>query len=77
MTAKSDSIDPFYRRALCELAVDDFRAAAVDLELVITRDAKYDFQRAAGLRAHALARTGEREQAAALFAAVTGTSTLS
>jgi hypothetical protein len=44
---------------------------------VIARDAKYDFQRAAGLRAHALARTGEREQAAALFAAVTGTSTLS
>ena len=77
MTAKSDSIDPFYRRALCELAVDDFRAAAVDLELVITRDAKYDFQRAAGLRAHALASIGERDKAAALFAALTETSTLS
>ena len=75
--AKSDSIDPFYRRALCELAVDDFRAAAADLELVIARDARYDFQRAAGLRAHALARIGEREKAAALFAEVTETSTLS
>src|ERR1044071_7757123 len=32
--AKSDSIDPFYRRSLCHLALDDFRAAAADLELV-------------------------------------------
>jgi len=75
--AKSDSIDPFYRRALCELALDDFTAAAADLQLVTTRDPRYDFQRAAGLHAHALARTGEREKAAALFAAVTETSTLS
>ena len=75
--ARSDSIDPFYRRALCELALDDFTAAAADLELVIARDAKYDFQRAAGLRAHALARLGEREKADALFVAVTETSTLS
>jgi hypothetical protein len=75
--AKSDSIDPFYRRALCELGLDDFKAAAGDLEVVVARDAKYDFQRAAGLRAHALAKVGEREQADALFAAVTQTSTLS
>jgi hypothetical protein len=75
--AKSDSIDPFYRRALCALAMNDFTAAAADLELVIARDAKYDFQRAAGLRAHALARLGERDRAEALFAAVTETSTLS
>jgi len=75
--AKSDSIDPFYRRALCELALDDFTAAAADLQLVTAREARYDFQRAAGLHAHALARTGEREKAAALFAAVTETSTLS
>src|SRR5258707_6380975 len=27
----SDSIHPFYRRALCELALDDFTAAAADL----------------------------------------------
>jgi hypothetical protein len=75
--AKSDSIDPFYRRALCELALDDFTAAAADLQLVTARDARYDFQRAAGLHAHALARTGERDKADALFAAVTETSTLS
>ncbi len=75
--AKSESIDPFYRRALCELAADDFKAAAADLEQVSARDPKYDYHRAAGLRAHALARIGNPEQAGALFAEVTQTSTLS
>jgi hypothetical protein len=75
--AKSDSIDPFYRRALCALALNDFTAAAADLERVIARDPKYDYQRAAGLRAHALARSGERDKADALFTEVTQTSTLS
>lgn len=77
MISKADSIDPFYRRALCELALDDFTSAAADLDQVITRDAKYDYQRAAGLRAHALAQIGEREKADALFADVTQMSTLS
>jgi hypothetical protein len=75
--AKSDAIDPFYRRALCEMAMNDAAAAAADLEHVVARDAKYDYQRAAGLHAHALATIGEREKAAALFAEITQTSTLS
>jgi hypothetical protein len=75
--AKNDSIDPFYRRALCALALEDFPSAAADLERVVARDPKYDFQRAAGLRAHALARLGDAGQAAAAFADVTETSTLS
>ena len=75
--SKGDSIDAFYRRALCELALDDFRPAAADLEQVIARDAKYDYQRAAWLHAHALAKAGDREKAGALFAEVTETSTLS
>ena len=75
--AKTESIDPFYRRALCELALGDFTAAAADLEQVLARDPKYDYQRAAGLRAHALAKLGDRAQAEALFATVTQTSTLS
>jgi len=75
--ARSDSIDPFYRRALCEIALGDFKAAAADLDQVIARDAKYDYQRAAGLRAHALGKAGDREKASALFAEVTQTSTLS
>ena len=75
--AKSGEIDPLYRRALCALALDDFTSAAADLEPVIARDPKYDYQRAAGLRAHALAKIGERGQADALFASVLETSTLS
>lgn len=75
--AKSDGIDPVYRRALAALALNDYRAAIADLAQVVERDPKYDYQRAAGLYAHALAKTGEREKAAALFADVTRTSTLS
>lgn len=75
--AKTDTIDPFYRRALCELAMDDFPAAVADLQQVVAREPKYDYQRAAGLRAHALARLGEHAQADALFAELMQTSTLS
>jgi hypothetical protein len=75
--ARSDSIDPFYRRALCALALEDVAAAVADLERVIARDPKYDFHRAQGLLAHALGKAGARDRAAALFAEVTETSTLS
>ena len=75
--AKSDGVDPRYRRALSELAVNDYTAAAADLADVVARDPKYDYQRAAGLYAHALAQIGERTKAEALFADLTRTSTLS
>lgn len=75
--AKTESVDPFYRRALCELALSDLPAAAADLERVVTREPKYDYQRAAGLRAHVLAKIGETVKADALFADVLQTSTLS
>ena len=66
-------IDPLYRRALASLALDDVAAAAKDLEQVTAREPKYDYQRAAGLRAHALGRLGQIDAAAALFADVTST----
>jgi hypothetical protein len=75
--AKTPTIDPFYRRALSAIALDDFPAAAADLDQVVTRDPKYDYQRAAGLRAHVLAKLGQREDAERLFADVLQTSTLS
>jgi hypothetical protein len=75
--AKTDEIDPHYRRALCALALGDFTAASADLEQVVARDPKYDYQRAAGLRAHMLAKVGDRDKADALFAEVLETSTLS
>jgi hypothetical protein len=71
------SADPFYRRALAAIALNDFQAAAPDLYEVYQRDPKYDYQRAAGLLAHSLAKLGEREKAAGLFADILQTSTLS
>src|SRR5215204_6383653 len=75
--AKTPSIDPLYRRALAELAVNDFTTAASDLDRVVAQDPKYDYQRAAGLYAHVLAKVGAAEKADALFAATLQHSTLS
>jgi hypothetical protein len=52
-------------------------AALPDLERVVSRESDYDFQRAAGLLAHAYAQTGQKEKAEALFRQVTIASTLS
>lgn len=76
IAARADSLDPFYRRALCELATADYPAAAADLKRVVRGDAKYDHQRASALLAHAYSMIGHSEQAAALFAEVTETSNL-
>jgi hypothetical protein len=75
--AREESIDPLYRRALCALALNDYNAAIADLEKVMARDPKYDYQRAAGLLAHAWGKIGERDKASTLFAEVTEMSTLS
>jgi len=75
--ARSDSIDPFYRRALCAIALGDFPAAAADLERVVSRDPKYDYHRAMGFRAHALAKLGDRDTADKLFRTALELSTLS
>lgn len=77
ISTRTDSPDPFYRRAICELELSDFPSAAADLEHVIQKDRNYDYQRAAGLLAFAWSQTGRTEQADALFQQVTQTSTLS
>jgi len=74
---RTDEIDPLYHRALSFVGLDDMDAAARDLEQVVARDPRYDYQRAAGLYAHALARLGRRDEAEALFTSVLETSTLS
>jgi hypothetical protein len=74
---RTDDIDPLYHRALSFVGLDDMEAAARDLEQVVARDPRYDYQRAAGLYAHALARLGRRDEAEALFTSVLETSTLS
>lgn len=77
VVGRTDEIDPLYRRALARIGLDDYAGAATDLEQVVARDPRYDYQRAAGLYAHAVARLGRRDEAEALFMSVLETSTLS
>jgi len=77
IASRADTLDPFYRRGVCALQLGDASAALADLERVVGKEPDYDFQRAAGLLAHAYAQTGQKEKAEALFRQVTQTSTLS
>ena len=77
ISSRTDSPDPFYRRSLCELELNDFAAAATDLERVVAKDGNYDYQRAAGLLAYAWTRSNQEDRAACMFAQVTQSSTLS
>ena len=77
ISPRTDSADPFYRRALAAIALGDRQAAADDLARAVAIDPKYDYHRAAGLLAHTLAQLGKHDEAAARFADVTQVSTLS
>ena len=77
ITPRTDSADPFYRRALAALALNDFQSAAADLTRVVDLDPKFDYHRAAGLLAHTLGQIGRHDEAAARFTDVTQISTLS
>jgi hypothetical protein len=57
--------------------LNDAPAALPDLERVVAKEPRYDFDRAAGLLARAYAQTGQKEKAAALFAETTARSTSS
>jgi hypothetical protein len=67
ISPRLDHPDPRYRRAIAEIHLGDFAAAARDLEIVVARDPKYDFNRAIALLAHACAHTGDLERAERLF----------
>jgi hypothetical protein len=75
--SRLESLDPFYRRGVAELGLEDYQAARTDLAYVVAKDPKYDFHRALGLLAHAHSRAGDPEQADALFKRATDISTLS
>jgi hypothetical protein len=77
ISSRTDSLDPFYRRGVCEVELGDFTAAVPDLERVIGNDAGYDFHRAKGLLAHAYANAGQPGKAEDLFQQATVISTLS
>jgi hypothetical protein len=77
ISSRTDSIDPFYRRGLAAIALEDYAAAIVDLEKVVAKDPKYDFYRAAGLLASAHGKAGDPKRAETLFNQATELSTLS
>jgi len=77
ITARANTLDPFYGRGLCAILLGDATAAIPDLEQVVAKDPGHDFHRAAGLLAHAYALTGQKEKAEALFRRATAISTLS
>jgi hypothetical protein len=76
LAQRPDSIDPLYRRGLAFMAMNQWQAAADDFARVVALDPRYDYHRAAGLLAHALAQAGRHDQAEARFAEVTQLSTL-
>jgi hypothetical protein len=75
--SRADLPDAFYRRGIAKIELGDFASAIPDLEHVVSREPKYDSNRAAALLAHAYANGGEVEKAEALFQDVTNRSTLS
>jgi len=77
ISTRTDSPDPFYRRGICEIELQDFPAAVADLERVVGKEPKYDFYRASGLLAHAYAKAGDVQKADALFRQTVQISTLS
>ena len=77
ISARTDSPDPFYRRAVAAVAMEDYASALPDLERVVAQDPAYDFHLAAGLLAHVYANCGQPEKAAELFEEVSKISTAS
>ncbi|HTW30208.1 MAG TPA: tetratricopeptide repeat protein [Candidatus Sulfotelmatobacter sp.] len=77
ISARTDSVDPFYRRGVAEVELGDFAAAVPDIEKAVTSDPDYDFHRAKGLLAWAYAQTLQPERADAMFREATRISTSS
>jgi len=77
ISSRTDHADPFYRRGVAEIELQDYTAAVPDLERAVTSDPDYDFHRAKGLLAWAYAQTGQTEKADAMFREATRISTIS
>ncbi len=76
ITPRTDTVDPYYRRALVLLALHEPALAAADLEVVVAKDRKYDIKRAIGLLAHACGLAGQTDRADQLFREATEMTTL-
>jgi len=67
LSARSDSIDPFYRRGIALFHLGEYDAAVRDLQHVIASNPKYDYSNAYSLYARALAKCGKRDEAMVAF----------
>jgi hypothetical protein len=67
LAARRDHPDPFYRRAMAEMGLQDFADATIDLEQVMLADPKYDHFQAKALLAQCYAMTGRPADAENLF----------
>jgi hypothetical protein len=77
VSARSNTLDTFYRRGVCAVLLGNAAAALPDLEMAVQKDPGHDFHRAVGLLAHAYALTGQRDKAEASFRTAVERSTLS
>lgn len=67
LSVRTDSIDPFYRRAIASSELGDAEAAIRDLEHVVRVDPKYGYWHAYCLYARSLAKSGRTADATAAF----------
>ena len=77
ISSRTDHADPFYRRGIAEIELEDFPAAVPDLERAVSSDPDYDFHRAKGLLAWGYAQMGQTEKADAMFREAVRISTIS
>jgi hypothetical protein len=67
LAARTDSIDPFFKRGWCEFELGDYAGAASDLQHVVKHDPKYAYSRALSMLSQSLAKLGRTEEATAAF----------
>lgn len=67
LAARTDSIDPFYRRAIALFHLRDYEGAAGDLKHVTAVDPKYDYSGAFCLYARTLGMMGKKAEALTAF----------
>jgi hypothetical protein len=67
IASRDDSIDAFYRRGLCSLALKDISRAVEDLARVCRQEPRYDHDRAAASLAQAYALAGHADSAETWF----------
>src|SRR5579859_3979791 len=77
ISSRTDHADPFYRRGIAEIEMEDFPAAVPDPERVVESDPEYDFHRAKGLLGWAYAQTAQNEKVETMFREATRISTIS